>query len=63
MIWVLFFIGIVDLSQPPVLRPVGMFKDMDQCFQAREQLVEKVGRPVVDYQAICVAYDATDEAI
>ena len=30
---------------------------MVECFDAREQLVQKVGKPIINYQAICVAYD------
>ena len=29
---------------------------MDECFARREELVEKFGRPIVDYQAVCVHY-------
>jgi len=63
MLWALFFIGIVDLQQPPVLKVVGMYKSMEDCFEAREQVVDKIGRPIQDYQVVCVSYDATDEAI
>jgi hypothetical protein len=27
---------------------------MDECFDARDRLVEVIGRPIVNYQAICV---------
>ena len=63
MLWVLFFVGIVELQQPAVLRPVGIYKTMDDCFTAREMLIEKLGRPVISYQAVCVAHDATEETI
>ena len=32
----------------------GVFDTMNVCFDAREQLVEQLGRPIVNYQAVCV---------
>jgi uncharacterized membrane protein YphA (DoxX/SURF4 family) len=32
----------------------GVFDTMNECFDAREQLVEQLGRPIVNYQAVCV---------
>lgn len=63
MIWVLFFIGIVDLQTPPKMGPVAVYQTMEDCFVARDKIVEKLGKPIVGYQAVCVAYDATGEAI
>lgn len=33
---------------------VGEFPLMNQCFDERELLVERIGRPIVNYQAICI---------
>lgn len=33
------------------------YGSMDECFQAREQVVENVGRPIVNYQALCIPID------
>lgn len=30
------------------------FKTMDSCFETRDMLVEKMGRPIVNYQVVCV---------
>ena len=32
---------------------------MDECFLRRDELVEQFGRPIVDYQAVCVHYKTT----
>lgn len=36
---------------------VGEYKGMDECFKAREDVVEIIGRPVINYQVICIAKD------
>lgn len=32
----------------------GVYDTMDECFDARELLVHELGKPIVNYQAICV---------
>jgi hypothetical protein len=34
----------------------GRYNSMEECFEARELLVENVGRPIINYQAVCVSY-------
>jgi len=34
---------------------VDQYDTMQECFAARESLVKQLGKPIVDYQAICVA--------
>lgn len=63
MFWVLFFIGIKSFAEPPILEPIAVFESMDECFKAREAVVEKIGKPIINYQVVCVAHDATDQAI
>ena len=53
MIYILFLLqvsGDVFSAQP-----VQTFDNMDDCFAARNVLVQQIGRPIVNYQAICVA--------
>lgn len=33
---------------------LGSFQTMNQCFEARELIVKNIGRPIVNYQAVCV---------
>lgn len=35
----------------------GVYKSMYECFEARDTLVEEAGRPIVNYQAICILRD------
>lgn len=52
MKWVLIYIALtgtrVDANK------MAAFNTMDECFDAREQLVEAIGRPIVNYQAVCI---------
>ena len=50
--WMLFLIVLGD-SQYAV-RVMNVFSSMDDCLQQRETLVEEIGRPIIDYQAICI---------
>ncbi len=34
------------------------FATMEECFHERDAVVKKIGRPIHNYQAICVSYDA-----
>ena len=52
MKWLLIYIALtgerVDVAK------MGAYNTMDECFDARERLVEVIGRPIVNYQAVCV---------
>lgn len=52
MKWLLIYITLtgtrVDVNK------MAAFNTMDECFDAREQLVEVIGRPIVNYQAVCI---------
>ena len=50
--WMLFLIVLGD-SQYAV-RFMNVFNSMDACLQQREILVEEIGRPIIDYQVICI---------
>jgi len=30
------------------------FSSIDECFNAREHVIQEIGRPIINYQAICV---------
>lgn len=34
----------------------GIFDTMAECFDAREEIVESLGRPIQNYQAVCVHF-------
>ena len=52
MKWLLIYIALtgdrVDVNK------MAAFNSMDECFDARERFVEVIGRPIVNYQAVCV---------
>jgi hypothetical protein len=33
---------------------VGEYSSMDECFANRDKIVEQMGRPIMNYQAICI---------
>jgi hypothetical protein len=55
MKWILVYIALtgdrVDVNK------MAAFNTMDECFDAREQLIEVIGRPIVNYQAVCIIDD------
>lgn len=40
---------------------VGVYQTIDECFDMRELVVEELGRPIVNYQAVCVQYKRSYE--
>lgn len=50
--WILVLI--VFLNSHPTLIEIGRYDRMDVCFENREELVEKIGRPIRNYQTICI---------
>jgi hypothetical protein len=52
MIYILFLIQLSGTHF--ATHQIANFGTMDECFDAREVLVQEIGRPVVNYQAICV---------
>ena len=54
MTWHLVFIWI-GMGGEPLHANMGEFDGMDTCFEEREMMVEKIGRPIINYQVICVS--------
>lgn len=56
MKWILIWIA---LNPHPFHTTVelGRYETMRECFDAREKTVNRVGKPIINYQVICVAYD------
>jgi len=57
MIYILVLIGV--LNSTAEVQTLGTFTTMDQCFDAREKVVESIGRPIINYQAVCVLHKHT----
>lgn len=56
--WILFVI--VLAPQQYFVKPEGMFATYEECFQAREFVVQKLGRPIINYQAVCIQREVED---
>lgn len=52
MAWVLIFIALGDSGY--ATNYYGHYQTMEDCMAAREALIEDVGRPIINYQAVCV---------
>lgn len=56
MKWILIWIALSNHPMHTMIEQ-GRYTSMQECFDARDQIVERVGKPIVNYQVICVAYD------
>lgn len=63
MVWflVLIFLQPLDKGMPPAFANGGVFQSMEACFAARDRAVEELGRPIINYQAVCVAKEIKGE--
>ena len=52
--YVLVLIVLSSFQETVAVSRIGQYQDLSKCFDAREQIVKKLGRPIVNYQAICV---------
>lgn len=55
MTWVLFVI--VLEADRYYVSPNGMYKTMDECFEAREIVMQSAPQPKINYEAICIQSD------
>jgi len=53
MSWILFII-LINNNAPPSLTKLAEYDTMEVCFEERQKVVKQLGRPIVNYQAICV---------
>lgn len=55
MKWILVYIVLTtDFAK---LETYETYDTMPECFDAREQLVDTVGKPIINYQVICIPKD------
>ena len=55
MKWILIYIVLTaDFAK---LAQYETYDTMPECFDAREKLVETVGKPIINYQIICIPKD------
>ena len=53
--WVLFVILLE--ADRYIVAPQGIFPSMDDCFEAREAIVQSAPQPKINYEAICIQTD------
>jgi len=55
MQWVMFIIVLMSPHESAI-KASEPYSSMDACFNARDEIIEEVGRPIINYQVICVPY-------
>jgi len=58
MQWIL--VGLLVQASQIYVRPIALHESMDGCMAHREYVVEQIGRPIVNYQVVCVQTDRID---
>lgn len=53
MTWILFII-LLNIDESASITKLAEFNTMDKCFAERQNVVKQLGRPIVNYQAICI---------
>jgi len=56
-IWIL--VTLISTGGHVSISEQATYKDMSSCFEEREKVIRDLGRPVVNYQAICVNHVET----
>lgn len=51
MKYILFLLLVNPSPQSAVM---GEYTSMDKCFEDRDIVVERIGRPIINYQVVCV---------
>lgn len=55
-----YIIFTILLSSPQHLVVRGPeFPTMDECFSHRDEIIEVIGRPIINYQVVCVLNDSS----
>jgi len=55
MTWVLMLIAVETGTF--YFRALGVHQRMDDCLAQRAALIEEIGRPIINYQALCIQTD------
>lgn len=53
--WLL--VGVVVQGLTVHVKPLGVFFEMDDCFQAREYVLAQAEKPKINYELVCVHID------
>ena len=58
MQWIL--IGLLVQASQIYVKPIALHESMADCMTHREVVVEQIGRPIVNYQVVCIQTDRID---
>jgi len=58
MQWIL--VGLLVQASQIYVKPIAIHESMSDCMMHREVVVEQIGRPVVNYQVVCIQTDRID---
>lgn len=58
MQWIL--VGLLVQASQLYTKPIAVHESLDDCMAHREYVVQNIGRPIINYQVICVATDRVD---
>jgi hypothetical protein len=58
--WMLFVI--VLQADSYMVAPQGPFATMDECFKARQYVIQTAPKPKINYEAVCIRTDKVGEA-
>ena len=54
MVMTMVLIMVMFMGEDIAFGVMGVHDKMDACFRHRDAVVEQVGRPIINYQAVCV---------
>jgi hypothetical protein len=49
-----YVLVLITLFVSPETQYVGEYQTLSDCFAEREELVKSIGRPIINYQAVCI---------
>lgn len=52
-----FLIGVLIQGSQVMVKPLGVFIEMDDCFETREYVLAQAEKPKINYEIVCVQVD------
>ena len=52
--------GVLGQASQLYPKPIAIHESLDDCMAHREYVVQEIGRPIINYQVVCVATDRMD---
>ena len=55
--FVLVLILLQPMGEAKIAKIMGTYDNMDECFRGRDKVVNRLGKPIKNYQAVCILHD------